>query len=265
MSCDEVSSDDLSHRTHRYDLFVGAFFTLGRRFGFRLLGCRGLGGFRCRLVFGVTDYVFFEQAAARTGGLDIRRFEAAFGKFAAGGRHDARFLDRRLGLFLRLGLGRFLGLLVFRLGPLSAGCRRLAGLFDEGDDFADFGFFAFPLEDLCQYSGYRGRQVHRGLVGLDLNEYFVEVDTVADGFTPVADLHFGDRLAGLGDFQFNGHGLLSGAHMRGLDAPRASSMIFFCSSSWEAWDPVAGLADSGREMLLKGHLPKSRSPKRMRI
>ena len=236
--------------------------------------------------------VFLEQAAARPGRLHVLRLDAALRQFPFRGGHHTRRRGRRAGRGRR-GLGngrrrrrspgfrRRIGRRRFRLVrereeithpaavPGRIGLERfglIRAFGDQGDHFADPGLFARALDDLRQHAAHGRGQFHRGLVGLDVDKHFVALDAVADGLAPFADLHLGDRLAGLRDFQFDSHEIVFvAAYFRTAGAPSASAMSCRCSTRWLAAEPVAGLADSARQMPRNGHLPSRPSPKRTRI
>jgi hypothetical protein len=89
-----------------------------------------------------------------------------------------------LGRFVRLGRFRRLGLLGFAVA-----------VFEVADDVADNDHVAFLLEDLAEDARGRRGKLHRGFVGFELDEIFVEGDGVAFALQPTADLHFMHRFA----------------------------------------------------------------------
>ncbi len=119
------------------------------------------GGGRGRRCFDVPKDVLFEQPAAGAGGGDLVGLEVVLGQEAACGRHNLW-------------------------------CR--GAFFDIADDIADLASLAIFLQHLGQAAGHRGRQLHRRLVGLDLDHHLVALDAVAFVFQPAADLDFGNRL-----------------------------------------------------------------------
>ena len=73
-------------------------------------------------------------------------------------------------------------------------------LFEIGDDFADFGDFAFLLQNLRDGSRFGRGQFDGGLFAFESDDRFILLDDFALLFEPVADFDFGDGFADFGDF-----------------------------------------------------------------
>ena len=56
-----------------------------------------------------------------------------------------------------------------------------------------------------EHAGSGRGQLHRGFVGLQLDDVLVQRDGVAFALEPAADLHFVDRFAHFGNLQFDTH------------------------------------------------------------
>ena len=133
-----------------------------------------------------------------------------------------------------------------RRGDRAAGAWRAtarpAGLGDPRHDGPDPHRGAFPLHDL-QHAG-RGRgDLHRRLVGLELEQRLVRVHGVAVVLEPARDGALAHRLAERRDADLEAHRLARagrGRRRRGLDDRRFSSVW------WILCEPVAGLAASSR-------------------
>ena len=80
------------------------------------------------------------------------------------------------------------------------------GAFGDGaDDGADFDFFAGWGGDLESAGGF-GLEFGGDLIGVDGDEEVADLDGVAVIFVPCGDDGAGDGFAGVGDFDFEGHG-----------------------------------------------------------
>src|SRR5262249_26818852 len=77
--------------------------------------------------------------------------------------------------------------------------------FHDADHFADRRDLPAVLHDLRNDAAHRRGQFDGGLVGLDLDDRLVLFGPLAGLLEPCADLHFGNRFADLGDFEFNCH------------------------------------------------------------
>ena len=224
------------------------------RFVRRRLGFRHWRGFR----FGrgclrrqVSLDIGLEQAAVLAGAFDFRRVEIVFGDQLAHGRAERR----RLGLRFRLRVW-------FRFGRCRRRCFRSgrhgncrSGLVDPAEHRANFHFSALAGHDLGQDAGRRRIHFQRDLVGLQLDERFVRLDSVAHLFEPFGDLGFRHRFAERGTvistdmgYQRSCAGSGTGVFFLSVQSSNvsASSTSRFCSATWRALRPVAGEADSGR-------------------
>jgi hypothetical protein len=180
-------------------------FGFRSRLGFRLgsrtgSGCRFGGRCGCFLrlarfgtllrlrLFQVPQHVLLQQPTTRAGRFDFTALQPMFGQQPLSSGHD----DQRLGERTGRRLGRF------RLW-------HLCGFVDQRDRFADFRGIAFLFQDLRQHPGGRRRQIHTGLVRLQLDNGLVPLDPLAFAFVPLTDLNFLDRLTRLRNFQFVDH------------------------------------------------------------
>ena len=99
-----------------------------------------------------------------------------------------------------------------------------------------------------------GMSFHGGFLGFDDHHRLVLCHGGTFGFQPRADFDFSDGFTDGRHFQFDGHDF----------SPKAWAISAACSLLWVFAEPVAGLAEAGRQMPSNGHRPKIRSPNRTR-
>src|SRR5947199_95747 len=112
-----------------------------------------------------------------------------------------------------------------------------AAVLEPRDDVAHGDLLSLGLED-AQHAAALGRQLHGGLVGLELEEKVVGTDAVAVVLQPAEDDALRDRFTERWDADVEGHGA----------GQRAKAFITRSRSSawWTLYEPVAGLAASAR-------------------
>src|SRR5207302_1299780 len=65
------------------------------------------------------------------------------------------------------------------------------------------------FEDPGNHSRAGGRQLERGLVGFELDDFLIALDRIADRLAPRSNHNLSDGFADLGNFQFDWHGSVS--------------------------------------------------------
>ncbi|MNQ57715.1 hypothetical protein D3C85_718820 [compost metagenome] len=172
----QATGDGLTQARHLHPLFA------------RLVGARGdrrssLGRSRSGGADG-GDGVSLGDVALRTRGRQRRRIQVVFRNHALNGRRQVS-RSRRLS---RAGVGRSSGGRRSRRGRSGARGR------NRTDDLTG-GHGRAVVGDDGQDAGGRGRDFHRDLVGLDLDQQFVLGDGVARLLQPGADRTLGDAFA----------------------------------------------------------------------